>query len=257
MGIASDAACGRRRASSQCRSPTLHFVRWKMPLLAVLVVSTAAIAVVDPDSGPAPGAVALPRPAHVVVVVLENRAAIDVAGAASTPFINSLSANGAVFTHSFAITHPSLPNYLALFSGSTHGVKNDHCAQQFDGPNLASSLIEAGRTFAGYVQGLPASTSDTCRQGNYDKVLAPWKFFPDVPTSVSRPITAFPRDCARLPDLSFVTPDLAHDMHSGTMQTADRWLRAMSGAMPAGQVATTACSSSRGTRTTMRKAIAS
>jgi acid phosphatase len=145
-------------------------------------------------------------------------------GGASTPFINSLSRNGAVFANSFAITHPSLPNYLALFSGSTHGVKNDRCAQQFGGPNLASSLIGAGRTFAGYVQGLPAPTFNKCRQGSYYKVLAPWKFFPGVPASVSRPVNAFPRDYAQLPDLSFLTPDLAHDMHSGTMRTADRWL---------------------------------
>jgi phosphatidylinositol-3-phosphatase len=201
-------------------------MRWKMLVLAGLVVSTAAILVADPDASPTIRAMALPRPAHVVVVVLENRSAVDVAGVASTPFIDSLAGNGAVFTDSFAITHPSLPNYLALFSGSTHGVENDRCTQQFDGPNLASSLISAGRTFIGYVQGLPAPASNTCRQGNYDKVLAPWKFFADVPTWVSRPVSVFPRDFARLPDLSFLTPDLAHDMHSGTMRTADRWLMA-------------------------------
>ncbi len=219
---------GRRALSSRGQfSATVidtFQVRWKVLLLAALVVSTAAIIAVDPDAGPAARAVGLPRPAHVVVVVLENRSALEVAGAASTPFINSLAGNGAVFTDSFAISHPSLPNYLALFSGSTHGVGNDRCAQQFDGPNLATSLITAGRTFVGYVQGLPALASNTCRQGNYDKVLVPWKFFPNVPTSVSRPLAAFPRDFARLPDLSFLTPDLAHDMHSGTMRAADQWL---------------------------------
>jgi acid phosphatase len=101
-----------------------------------------------------------------VVVVLENRSAQDVVGGAATPFINSLTHSGAMFSDSFAVAHPSLPNYLALFSGSTHGVTNDSCAQQFGGPNLASSLIAAGRTFAGYVQGLPDPTFSKCRDGN-------------------------------------------------------------------------------------------
>jgi hypothetical protein len=198
-------------------------VRWKLMLGALLAMCGAALVFVDPDTGPAAGAVALPRPAHVVVVVLENRSAVDVGGA-STPFIDSLARNGAVLPDSYAVTHPSLPNYLALFSGSTHGVKNDRCAQHFKGPNLASSIIRAGRTFAGYVQALPAPTFGKCRHGKYDKVLAPWKFFPEVPASVSRPVDAFPRDYAHLPDLSFLTPDLAYDMHSGSMHTADRWL---------------------------------
>ena len=136
-----------RTVSSQRWSLTLFFVRWKMPLLAVLVLSTAAIVVVDQDSGPAPGAVELPRPAHVVVVVLENRAAVDVAGEASTPFINSLSGNGAVFTESFAIEHPGQPNYLDLFSGSNQGVKND-MPHSFGGePGLVAD--RGGSTFVG------------------------------------------------------------------------------------------------------------
>src|SRR6478735_4876835 len=59
-------------------------------------------------------AAALPTPAHVVVV--ENRSAAGVIGNKSAPYINSLATNGALMVQSFAITHPSEPNYLALFA---------------------------------------------------------------------------------------------------------------------------------------------
>src|SRR6476620_3448910 len=67
----------------------------------------------------------LPRPDHVVVVVMENRGYSDIVGSASAPYINSLARSSASFTRSHAITHPSQPNYLALFSGSTQGVTDD------------------------------------------------------------------------------------------------------------------------------------
>lgn len=64
---------------------------------------------------------AVPQPAHTVVVVMENHSYADIIGNPATPFINALARQGALFTRSFAITHPSEPNYLALFSGSTQG----------------------------------------------------------------------------------------------------------------------------------------
>ncbi|HEY2167410.1 MAG TPA: alkaline phosphatase family protein, partial [Jatrophihabitantaceae bacterium] len=70
-------------------------------------------------TGAAAGAV--PHWDHVVVVVLENKAAGELVGNPAAPFLNQLAHQGALFTHSYAITHPSEPNYLALFSGSTHG----------------------------------------------------------------------------------------------------------------------------------------
>ena len=70
-------------------------------------------------------AAALPTPAHVVVVVEENRSAAGIIGNKSAPYINSLATNGALMTQSFAITHPSEPNYLALFAGDTFGSASD------------------------------------------------------------------------------------------------------------------------------------
>ena len=72
-------------------------------------------------------AAALPTPAHVVVVVEENRSAAGIIGNKSAPYINSLATDGALMTQSFAITHPSEPNYLALFAGDTLGLASDAC----------------------------------------------------------------------------------------------------------------------------------
>ena len=93
-----------------------------------------------------------PAPAHTVIVMLENHGYGEVIGSPQAPFLNRLARHGALFTDSRAVTHPSEPNYLALFSGSTQGVTGDGCPQHFTGPNLASELLGAGYTFTGYAE---------------------------------------------------------------------------------------------------------
>src|SRR5215831_17615548 len=99
-------------------------------------------------SGAASAAGSVHRFSHVVIVVMENKNYSDIIGRPDeAPYLNSLAAGGAVFSHSFAVTHPSQPNYLALFSGSTQGVTSDSCPQNFKNvPNLASELISAKRS---------------------------------------------------------------------------------------------------------------
>src|SRR6266481_2356328 len=99
----------------------------------------------------------VPRPAHTVVVIMENSSYADIAASTADPYINQLARRGALFTQSYAITHPSEPNYLALFSGSTQGVTDDSCPLTFAGANLASELLAAGFSFAGYSESLPAA----------------------------------------------------------------------------------------------------
>jgi acid phosphatase len=166
----------------------------------------------------------MPRPDHVVVVVMENRSYNDIIGNPRAPYINELARGGALFTHSFAVAHPSQPNYLALFSGSTQGIHNDSCPHTFAGPNLGQSLVSAGRTFAGYSEGLPSPGSTVCEDGAYARKHAPWVNFLSVPASANLPFSAFPSDYAALPNLSFVMPDLDHDMHDGTVGEGDEWL---------------------------------
>jgi phosphatidylinositol-3-phosphatase len=169
----------------------------------------------------------VPAPAHTVVVMMENHAYSEVIGSSAAPFLNQLGREGAVFTHSYAITHPSEPNYLALFSGSTHGVTDDSCPLELTAPNLAADLIAAGKTFAGYAEDLPTVGSTVCSAGEYARKHVPWTDFRNVPGSVSMPFTSFPAaDFSRLPTISFVIPNLCDDMHDCSVATGDAWLRA-------------------------------
>ena len=206
-----------------------------LPVLAVMMALTgcapgrtpAGIGLQHPAGSPAPSAAAVPRPRHVVVVMLENHAYSSIIGNTQAPYINALARQGALFTRSFAVTHPSEPNYLALFSGSTHGVTSDQCPTTLHAPNLASDLMAAGDTFTGYAEELPASGSQVCDQGGYARKHVPWTDFSTVPRAVNQPFTRFTATSyARLPTVSFVIPDLCHDMHDCSVAAGDTWLHA-------------------------------
>ena len=81
----------------------------------------------------------LPRPSHVVVVVEENHSYSEIINSPQAPFINTLASEGALFTSSYAVAHPSQPNYLALFSGSTQGITNDSCPTYIQGVESCAS----------------------------------------------------------------------------------------------------------------------
>jgi acid phosphatase len=158
---------------------------------------------------------------------MENHSYGDIIGNPDAPFINALAGRGALFTRSYAITHPSEPNYLALFSGSTQGITDDSCPHTFTAPNLAAGLLAAGKSFAGYAEDLPGPGSPVCSDIEYARKHVPWADFSNVPGSVSLPFTSFPAtDFARLPTVSFVVPNLCHDMHDCSVPTGDAWLRA-------------------------------
>jgi phosphatidylinositol-3-phosphatase len=173
--------------------------------------------------GPASPSRGIPTPDHVVVVVFENENAEAVVGSADAPYLTSLATGGASFTDAHGETHPSQPNYLALFSGSTHGVTDDRCPVDLTGPNLAGQLAQAGKTFVGYSEGLPEVGFTGCAVGDYARKHNPWVDFTDLPTSVNQPLTALPEDYARLPTVSFVVPDVCNDMHDCGVAAGDAW----------------------------------
>ena len=124
-----------------------------------LVAALPAALVGTWAAAPAAQAAALPAPDHVVVVVLENHSYEQVIGSTSAPYLNNtLKAGGANLTQSYAIAHPSQPNYLDLYSGNNQGVTTDNCyTPQFSSAaNLGSELIAAGRTWGSYNEGLPS-----------------------------------------------------------------------------------------------------
>jgi phosphatidylinositol-3-phosphatase len=161
-----------------------------------------------------------------VVAVFENRSYGQLAGEPSAPYLNALIARAATFTDAHGVAHPSQPNYLALFSGSTQGVTDDHCPVRLRGtPNLGQQLLEHGLTFTGYSEDLPSPGYTGCAGDGYAAKHNPWVDFDTVPASANQPYTAWPDDFARLPTVAFVVPDLCHDMHDCAVSVGDTWAR--------------------------------
>jgi hypothetical protein len=191
--------------------------------IAALVATLTASAPAHTVAGHT--AAGLPRPDHLVVVIEENHSYSDVIGSSSAPYINSLASQGATFTRSFAITHPSEPNYLALFAGSTEGLSSDSCPHTYSAANLGSELIAAGLTFTGYSESMPSGGYTGCTSGDYARKHNPWVNFTNVPSADSRAFAAFPTDFSTLPTVSVVVPNLLDDMHDGTVAQGDTWLQ--------------------------------
>jgi acid phosphatase len=188
---------------------------------------------VPSGSAAAAGATGLPRPQHVVVVVEENHSYSDIIGSSDAPYLNALTASGASFTDSYAVAHPSEPNYLALFSGSTQGLTDDSCPHSFTGPTLGSELLGAGLGFASYSESLPSTGYTGCNSGDYARRHNPWVNFSSLPAADNRSWETFPNGpagYAALPTLSFVVPNVQNDMHDGTVREGDDWLRTRLGA---------------------------
>ena len=176
--------------------------------------------------GGSPAAAAPPLD-HVIVVVMENRAYDTVV---SQPYISSMISRGVVFTSSFAIRHPSQPNYVALWSGSTQGSTSDACVVRgspFTAENLGHACEVAGLRWRAYSEDLPWAGSDTCRANDlYARKHAPWTQFGNLDHLNERPYTDLALDIANreLPELAFVVPNLCNDMHSCPTARGDAWL---------------------------------
>jgi|SRR5579859_664787 len=181
----------------------------------------------SPTHAPSPTAPAVPRPDHVVVVIFENHGYAGIIGDACCPYLNQLAKASALMTRSFAVTHPSQPNYLALFSGSNQGVTDDTCpppGSPFATPNLGQQLLDAGFSFTGFAEDLPDTGAINCSASTYALKHVPWAEFSNVPSEDSQPFSSFPADFSTLPTVSFVTPNLCNDMHDCGPDTGDAWL---------------------------------
>lgn len=178
-------------------------------------------------AGPAVAGKRVPRPDHVVIVMEENHGYNQIVGSPDAPYINSLASQGALFTDSHAIAHPSQPNYLDLFSGSNQGVTDDSCPHSFGAENEGHQLLEAGFRFAGYSEDLPGKGSQVCAYGAYARKHSPWTDFTDLPARTNLPFSNFSKDFKNvdLPTVSWVIPNLDHDMHDGTIAAGDSWLK--------------------------------
>ena len=209
-------------------------MRWKLirgTIAMALAVGVCAHSATSTQGGSAPP---LPRPDHIVMVIEENHSYSHIIDSPDAPYINSLATQGAVFTQSFGVTHPSQPNYLALFSGSTQDTTDNSCPHTFTTPNLGHTLLAAGLTFTGYSEDLPSVGSLICRVGLYARRHSPWVNWQHsggngLPATTNMPLTEFPTEYSKLTTISVIVPNLVNDMHNGNnpekIQAGDRWLR--------------------------------
>jgi hypothetical protein len=213
------------------------------PHLVVLVCLALAAAACGGASPPPPATAATARPStvggaapHVLVLLEENKDYASVIGSRQAPFLNSLADQYGVATSWYGITHPSLPNYLALVSGSVQGVSGDVTPAHAKppGPTFVDQLAERGIGWKAYMEDVPrpCDTTDTYSPGHYDVNHNPFVYF--------RSVTDSPAQCQRVvpygqlaadlasdsaPPFLWVSPNTLHDMHDAGVGEADDWAR--------------------------------
>jgi phosphatidylinositol-3-phosphatase len=214
--------------------------------IAVLLLGVAACSGAEaappttPTSGSSQAGSLATSPAtgvdKVLVIVEENRSAKYVA--THMPFLMSQARSYGSATNYYAITHPSLPNYLVLAGGSTFGVDDneDPDIHQLQGPSVFGQLVAAGRTAKTYADAMPTN----CARRN-SKTYAvrhnPWAYFDDPAeraaceqfnvASGSPTAGAFLDDitAGQLSTFGLLIPDVCHDGHDCSAAITDDWLR--------------------------------
>ena len=177
---------------------------------------------------------------HVVIVVLENQGASQALADAN---IASLAKRGAWFSNYHGLTHPSLPNYLAIVAGSTFGVEADHLAAPIKSRSIVDRLEAKGLTWKAYAEDYPgrcylgsgageARVTPRAKASElYAKKHVPLLAFASVqrnPARCARVVNAreFMRDArsGHLPSYSFYSPNMFNDGHDTSLETSSAWL---------------------------------
>jgi phosphatidylinositol-3-phosphatase len=180
---------------------------------------------------------------HIIIIVMENEGYNSVIGNASAPYQNSLAASYALAANYFAVSHPSLPNYLSLIGGSTFGVTTDCLPAQCSLPGSVSTvanLLDAQKlTWREYAESMPGNCSQVnSPDGLYFTKHNPFAYFgaitgnngtgsaSDYCDSHVVPMGQLWLDlqAGALPSYSFITPNICDDAHSCPLAIGDQWL---------------------------------
>ena len=172
---------------------------------------------------------------HVVWVVLENHSFEDLVGTGAAPYLDSLAASCGIATNSWGLTHPSLPNYLAMVSGRTGGVTRSCTPAQC--PQRRRTLFDQVRAHDGSWRVLAESMGSRCRRTDaYPYVVRhnPATYFPalasdcrrwDRPmgTATGGRLVTMVHE-GRLPTFLLVVPNQCHNAHDCPVRAGDDWL---------------------------------
>jgi phosphatidylinositol-3-phosphatase len=196
--------------------------------LLTLVVAGCARAQIPPSR-----TTTTPAPEHIVVMVFENHEVDSImAPNSDAPYFRSLARSSVTLSQLFATSHPSLPNYLALTSGSTHGITSDCTTCYVGGPNIASQLEHAAISWKAYIESIPEPCSTVAADGTYAMKHDPFMYYTNIRNNMDRchkvvPLRQLTSDLqgGSLPTFAWITPNLCHDMHDCAVATGDRFLR--------------------------------
>jgi acid phosphatase len=163
---------------------------------------------------------------HVTIVIMENHSFENIIGNQQAPYINQLAKSGLLLRNSYAVAHPSEPNYVALYSGSTQGLRSDACPVNFNGLSLGGEALAYHSSIKGYMEDIPGIGSTVCESGEYVRKHNPLIDFADTPVEHSVPYTQIASDLrsGAYPGIAIVIPNMVHDMHDGTVAMGDAWL---------------------------------
>jgi hypothetical protein len=204
--------------------------------LRLLVVAAAALGGCGGTPGPPldippEGGVARSGRSHVVTIAMENKELGDVIGSPEAPYVNRLAKRYGLATASYGIRHPSLPNYLALTSGSTHGIRSNCTDCHVAARNVVDQLAAAHLSWKAYLEDMPEPCFTGASAGGYVKRHNPFAYYDDVVGDPARcrRMVPYPRlatDLRRgaLPTYAFVVPNLCDDMHDCDVSVGDRFL---------------------------------
>jgi phospholipase C len=195
-------------------------------LLVVLVLAVCLLAASAPDRQ----AAAHVHPfTKVAVLFLENHGYDQIIGSPDAPYLNRLARHGALATHYYAVAHPSVPNYLALTTGSTQGVTSDCNACNTSAPSIAGQLTAARVPWRAYFESIPARGFEGRGAGDYTKHYNPFAYSERTGDAVGRRhvvgFGALRHDLRRgsLPRFSWIAPNLVHDGHNASVRASDRF----------------------------------
>jgi phosphatidylinositol-3-phosphatase len=181
-----------------------------------------------------PARLAHGRPAHIAVILMENEEYRDIIGSSSTPYINGLARRYALATQVYAISHPSLPNYLALTGGSTFAISSDCTGCSVGATSIVDQLQRAHLSWKAYMEDLPRPCFTGPTAGEYAKKHDPFVYYTRITGDPARcaqvvALTQLYRDerTHSLPTFIWITPNLCHDMHDCDPAIGDRFLAAL------------------------------
>jgi hypothetical protein len=172
---------------------------------------------------------ARPRVTKLLVFVVENQSLQQTRR--QMPWLNHIATRYGYASRYEAVTHPSLPNYLAIAGGDMFGVTDDAppSAHPIRKPSVFGRAVRAGRTATTYAEGM----TSRCQQvngGRYAVRHNPWTYFPSEHRLCRRhdvPLRKLRRDVdsGTLPRIGMVVPDVCHDAHDCSLARSDTWMK--------------------------------